>query len=400
MRRLVFLMGAVAAVVIAAVTLGAPLGARNEAGPATTGLAQSYPDNPSDVACTNPSCFDVASVDISNTSAGQITVRINVPNRTRTNIVSTDNVSLHIDSDRNNQTGGCNGYEYRISMQGGAAGFFVFDRYNAGGCGAGVTQLSPTSFSGSLSPGVITFTFNKADVGTTTGFDFGILVQDGDQGGAIVDFVPEGALTVRFTYILTTTPPPPPPPPTSTPIPPTPTRTPTPPPPPGPTPTRTPTPPGPTATPTPPPPPPPGTPTSTPIPTPTPTPPPPPPPTALPTATPTPPPPPPTSSTPRCTSPLDPSLEYRAKVLRNGTRFRYLKLRVRDVPVRTVVTFRVGRRTDRRTAGRRGAYASAKFRKRLFRRGDTLHVSARRGLCSAQLRYRVDAAGDMIRTRR
>ena len=102
----------------------------------------------------------MTSVVISNDDAGVLTFELNFANRpTFTNGA----VNLYLDSDGNSTTGAV-GSDYRMRWYANDSQQSALERWN----GSSWAIVAPPSFSSSIAPNRMTFTVNRADIGTTS----------------------------------------------------------------------------------------------------------------------------------------------------------------------------------------------------------------------------------------
>jgi hypothetical protein len=138
---------------------------------------------------------DIANTLVSSDDAGNITIRIELPNRPA--LPATLYTETHIDADSNAATGEPDfGAEYLLGSDGPAYGLA---RWN-GSAWEGVPP--PASLNASYSSG-ITYTINASDLGGTTGFRFWVGVSEDPAATTFSDVAPEFGL---FAYALARTP--------------------------------------------------------------------------------------------------------------------------------------------------------------------------------------------------
>ena len=125
----------------------------------------------------NPAAPDITTIVVSNTDAGLITFRINMPNRPT--LGQDMLVGIDVDTDNNAATGSEDGTDYAIEYFQGEAALFKWD-------GANFTRRPGdppftslvTSYQGGL-----TLNISAAELGNTKAFKFGVIV----IGGVVID---------------------------------------------------------------------------------------------------------------------------------------------------------------------------------------------------------------------
>lgn len=172
MRPLIrpWLVFAIAAAVVALPTVASgALSAPNAPAANTT----TYTDSTGE----NPASPDITTIVVSNTDAGLITFRINMPNRPT---LSQDMlVGIDVDTDNNAATGSEDGTDYAIEYFQGEAALFRWDGSNfTRRPGDPPFTSLVTSYQGGL-----TLNISAAELGNTKAFKFGVIV----IGGVVID---------------------------------------------------------------------------------------------------------------------------------------------------------------------------------------------------------------------
>lgn len=119
----------------------------------------------SDAAGDSGASPDVTGVAMANDDAGNVTIKVTVSNRS--SLADTDGVGVGIDADQNPDTGMVfYGAEFEIDLEGAGVRFY---RSDADGLYQETT--APPSVHASFSGGVLTVTFNPAELGVSSGFN-------------------------------------------------------------------------------------------------------------------------------------------------------------------------------------------------------------------------------------
>jgi hypothetical protein len=179
---------ALAVVAVPAAASGALSGSAVPA--ATAANSMDYQDS----AGENPAAPDITTLTVSNTDAGVVTFRINIPNRP--SFASDMLLDIEVDTDNRPATGSPDGTDYVIQIFQGEAALFRWD-------GTGFTRRAGdppfTSLLFSYSGG-ITVRISASELGNTKAFRFGAFVASGivvdpvtgaaDFTKAVADFAP------------------------------------------------------------------------------------------------------------------------------------------------------------------------------------------------------------------
>jgi hypothetical protein len=142
-------------------------------GPAAPTATAANSTDYQDSAGENPAAPDITTLTVSNTDAGQVSFRINVPNRAT---FSSDMlVALEVDTDNNANTGSPEGTEYAIEIFQGEAALFRWDGTNF------TRRPGDPPFTSLLFSyqGGITIRMSAAELGNTKAFKFAAFVFSG-----------------------------------------------------------------------------------------------------------------------------------------------------------------------------------------------------------------------------
>ena len=178
-------------------------------GPAVPAALAANSTDYQDSSGENPAAPDITTLTVSNTDAGLISFRINIPNRA--NFSADMYVALDVDADNNASTGSPDGAEYAIEVFRGEAALFRWDG-TAFTRRAGDPPFTSLLFS---YQGGITIRISAAELGNTKAFKFGALVASGiavdpttneaDFTNAVADFAPAAGAGL-FAYQVRLTP--------------------------------------------------------------------------------------------------------------------------------------------------------------------------------------------------
>lgn len=183
-------------------------------GPAAPTLVSANSTTYTDSSGENPAAPDITTITVSNTDAGVVSFRINVPNRPT--FTQDMLITLFVDSDNNVTTGDQDplgpGTDYAIELFGGEAALFRWD-------GTAFTRRAGDPPATSLIfsyEGGVTITISAAELGNTKGFKFNALVFSGividpvtsdlDFTNAVADIAPAAGAGL-YTYEVKITPP-------------------------------------------------------------------------------------------------------------------------------------------------------------------------------------------------
>jgi hypothetical protein len=178
-------------------------------GPAAPAAIAANSTDYQDSAGENPAAPDITTLTVSNTDAGIVSFRINIPNRAT---FSADMyVAVEVDSDNNANTGSPDGTEYAIEVFQGEAALFRWDGTNF------TRRPGDPAFTSLLFSyqGGITIRMSAAELGNTKAFKFSTFVASGivvdpvtgaaDFTKAVVDFAPAAGAGL-YAYQVRVTP--------------------------------------------------------------------------------------------------------------------------------------------------------------------------------------------------
>jgi hypothetical protein len=178
-------------------------------GPAAPAAVAANSTDYQDSAGENPAAPDITTLTVSNTDAGLVSFRINIPNRAT---FSADMyVAVEVDSDNNANTGSPDGTEYAIEVFQGEAALFRWDGTNFS------RRPGDPAFTSLLFTyqGGITIRMSAAELGNTKAFKFSTFVASGivvdpvtgaaDFTKAVVDFAPAAGAGL-YAYQVRVTP--------------------------------------------------------------------------------------------------------------------------------------------------------------------------------------------------
>jgi hypothetical protein len=200
--------GPVLAIALAVVALpAAASGALSS--PATPAATAANSTDYQDSAGENPAAPDITTLTVSNTDAGIVSFRINIPNRAT--FSSDMYVAVEVDTDNNANTGSPEGTEYAIEVFQGEASLFRWDGTNF------TRRPGDPAFTSLLFSyqGGITIRMSAAELGNTKAFKFSTFVASGivvdpvtgaaDFTKAVVDFAPAAGAGL-YAYQVRVTP--------------------------------------------------------------------------------------------------------------------------------------------------------------------------------------------------
>ena len=206
--RLLTRPGLVLAIALAVVAVPAAASGAFSSPSAPAAIAANSTDY-QDSAGENPAAPDITTLTVSNTDAGQVSFRINIPNRAT---FSADMyVAVEVDSDNNANTGSPDGTEYAIEVFQGEAALFRWDGTNF------TRRPGDPAFTSLLFSyqGGITIRMSAAELGNTKAFKFSTFVASGivvdpvtgaaDFTKAVVDFAPAAGAGL-YVYQVRVTP--------------------------------------------------------------------------------------------------------------------------------------------------------------------------------------------------
>jgi hypothetical protein len=179
-RRLT-VSGLVLATAVAVVALPTAASGALSAPAATAANSMNYQDSSGE----NPAAPDITTLTVSNTDAGMVSFRVNIPNRAT---FSADMlVAIEVDTDNNATTGSPDGTEYAIEVFQGEAALFRWDGTNF------TRRPGDPPFTSLLFSyqGGITVTMSAAELGNTKAFKFAAFVFSGiaeDPATGALDF--------------------------------------------------------------------------------------------------------------------------------------------------------------------------------------------------------------------
>ncbi len=131
---------------------------------------------------------DLTSIRISNDAAGELTFRLSVGNRP-SGLNFREALVLLLNTDRNNATGS-SGFDYRVSF---APSEYAVARWT----GSRFEVFDPATDQAEIVAGGFVFRINRSDLGSTTGFEFGLGALAASQ--RVADTLPDAGLT---TFVL------------------------------------------------------------------------------------------------------------------------------------------------------------------------------------------------------
>lgn len=166
--------------ILAGAVSAVPAGTASQA--ATTAGSSTYNDSTGEAGAAP----DIGSVVVSNDNAGKMSFAVTFVNRSGLN--PTDFVAVDIDSDRNPVTGSTTfGFDYAAVYYRGSSALLRWDLTTQRLVLAPMNTLT-TGWSGST----LTFSVSSSELGSTTGFRFGVFADaNPDDPAAPVDFAPD-----------------------------------------------------------------------------------------------------------------------------------------------------------------------------------------------------------------